>query len=139
MSHAHYNEQSLAQPLQVGQAPHYERIVGEVCARLVELWLLNPTKTYRWLQRLEALMQLERGRDALFWYLFLQSGDFAALTDSLSVIGAQRWRSKQAVQQELARACADIVGLFPELTEAIRDMRRSVRDYTQPVDRKESI
>lgn len=134
MSHSRLNESVACRPIEHASAPEFERLVAEVCARLVEMWELNHARTFKWLRRVLAISQLQGevgyGEPALYWYLLLQSGDYAAITDSLTAMGARNNRTKQAVQQEMERATDDLVRLYPELAKAMHELRASIRSYT---------
>lgn len=131
MGHTALDEsrKSIRSPYEPNSSTEFAHIIAEVSERMVEAMEIDPERTFCWLRRITAVLELREGQAALYWYFMLQTGDYAALTQSMSVIGKRSSRSKQAVQQELERATEDLVRLFPAMAEAIHELRRSVKRY----------
>lgn len=73
------------------------------------------------LRKLNSVAQLNHES---FWLVCsLLSGDLSEITRSYENIGQQRFRSKQAVQQGSERAIDDITPHFPQLAQAIIELR----------------
>ena len=62
--------------------------------------------------------------EAVWLYLRLSTGDLAELTTSFSELGKKRNRTKQAEQQETERAMLVVARHFPELKEALLQLKK---------------
>ena len=121
MGHTTLDEgrKDIHSPYQANGSTQFAQIIAEVSERMVEAMETDPERAFCWLRRITAVLELRDGQAALYWYFMLQTGDYAALTQSMSAIGKRSSRTKQAVQQELERATEDLVRLFPAMAEAI--------------------
>jgi hypothetical protein len=131
MGHSTLDEasKSIVSPYVANQSTELARIFAEISERMIEAIECDPDHAYCWIRRLAAVLSRQEGPATLYWYFMLQTGDYAALTESLSAIGKRSARSKQAVQQELERATDDLVRIFPAMASAIHELRRSVKKY----------
>ena len=120
------NTVALSGNLQIPPPPvtsDQARLVAEVAERLIE-WsdMACRERVLRWVQRVAGL-----GRDcppAMWIYLRLQTGDMSELTRSYRELGIDRCESKQAVQQELERVMAVLTAHYPEMADAVQELRR---------------
>lgn len=123
-----------------GSTPEVACLCAEIAARLVE-WggLENEHRVGMFITKLSTL---RRDYEPALWIVLrLMSGDVSEVTRSYSAIGRDKMRSKQAVQQEFERSILAIEIHFPELADAIIDLRRiSARlDGEQRQSGKESL
>lgn len=100
-------------------------LASEICERIAEAEAddaMGHTKAALFIVRLGNIFNKE---PRAFWIVVrLFSGDLAELTRSYSEMARTKDRkSKQAVQQEWEKALSSIVRHFPELTEAIEQLR----------------
>lgn len=98
-------------------------LMSEIAERLIE-WseCRSRKRAHHWLSRIATLANDEDSVDALWIYLRLATGDLSQLTASYSEIGEARHRTKQAEQQEHARALRVVSRHFPELRSAIDEL-----------------
>ncbi len=99
-------------------------IVGEIAVRLLEIAeVAGPTRATAIVQKLSAL-SLVSGEG--FWLTVkLLTGDLAELTKSYAELGKENGRSKQGEQQQRLRALAAMQTHFPELAQAVIELRQT--------------
>ena len=115
----HHNTPTPAKP---PRSPEVVGLSAEICARLVEWSTLE--SEHRVELFLSRLVTLKRDYPQALWIvLHIMSGDVSEITRSYSSIGKDKGRSKQAVQQEFERSLAAIRIHFPEVADAIIQLR----------------
>jgi hypothetical protein len=100
-------------------------LLGEIAERIIE-WaeIEGRPKVHRWLLRVAVMAGDPESTEAVWLYLRLSTGDLAELTTSFSELGKKRNRTKQAEQQETERAMLVVARHFPELKEALLQLKK---------------
>lgn len=98
-------------------------IHAEIAERILELKeLVGFKRAYGFFEKLRVIFETDH---AAYWIcLRIMTGDLSQINLSYSEQGKRDARSKQAAQQELERAIVAIRGVYPEVANAIVDIRR---------------
>lgn len=97
-------------------------IHAEIAERMLELReIVGPLRASGFFEKMVAIWHVE---PAAFWVVTrLLTGDLSQVTMSYTQIGKQDSRSKQATQQELERVIIAIRRHYPQLADAIVQIR----------------
>lgn len=97
-------------------------IHAEIAERIIELReIVGENRTVGFFQRMCSVWEVE---PPAFWMVQrLLTGDLSQITISYTAMGKEQNKSKQAVQQEIERIIAAVRPHFPEVANAIVQMR----------------
>ena len=98
-------------------------IHAEIAERILELReLVGWKRTYGFFNKLRVIFETDH---AAYWIcLRIMTGDLSEINMSYSEQGKRDARSKQAAQQEIERAIMAIRPIYPEVADAIVQIRR---------------
>lgn len=98
-------------------------LCAEIAERILELrQVLGAHKAYGFFNKLRIIMERD---PAAYWICVrLFCGDLSDISMSYSELGKERARTKQAAQQEIEKVILVIRGVYPEVAEAIIQLKR---------------
>lgn len=92
--------------------------------------LAGPKRTHQFISKLNAISQLTE-REAIWVVLGLITGDLTQLTVSYEETGKIRSLDKQAVQQQLERVIIGLKLVYPDMADAIIQLRHITANVKQ--------